>query len=96
MTILSVKLTKTSNTANVVNTLLLIYCQLNEGGNIAHLFGDEVSDISPRQNVQSLPARTAKILSEISRRGLFFRVAPHGENNGIFIATHPKNLSRIA
>lgn len=68
----------------------------NEGGNIAHLFGDEVSDISPRQNVQSLPVRTAKILSEISRRGLFFRVAPHGENNGIFIATHPKNLSRIA
>ncbi|EAO2463250.1 hypothetical protein IHY64_000519 [Salmonella enterica] len=96
MTILSVKLTKTSNTAHVVNALLLICCQLNEGGNIAHLFGDEVSDISPRQNVQSLPARTAKILSEISRRGLFFRVAPHGENNGIYIATHPKNLSRIA
>ncbi|EEO5443617.1 MULTISPECIES: hypothetical protein [Salmonella] len=96
MTILSVKLTKTSNTTHVVNALLLICCQLNEGGNIAHLFGDEVSDISPRQNVQSLPVRTAKILSEISRRGLFFRVAPHGENNGIFIATHPKNLSRIA
>ncbi|EHI3538460.1 TPA: hypothetical protein ACODJV_004446 [Salmonella enterica subsp. enterica serovar Potsdam] len=96
MTILSVKLTKTSNTTHVVNALLLICRQLNEGGNIAHLFGDEVSDISPRQNVQSLPVRTAKILSEISRRGLFFRVAPHGENNGIFIATHPKNLSRIA
>ncbi|EGC8434143.1 hypothetical protein H9072_001024 [Salmonella enterica] len=96
MTILSVKLTKTSNTDHVVNALLLICCQLNEGGNIAHLFGDEVSDISPRQNVQYLPARTAKILSEISRRGLFFRVAPHGENNGIYIATHPKNLSRIA
>lgn len=96
MTILSVKLTKTSNTAHVVNALLLICCQLNEGGNIAHLFGDEVSDISPRQNVQSLPARTAKkSLRNITSRP-FFRVAPHGENNGIFIATHPKNLSRIA
>ena len=51
---------------------------------------------SPRQNVQSLPERTAKILSEISRRGLFFHVAPHGKNPGIFIATHPKNLSRNA
>ncbi|ELL0167108.1 TPA: hypothetical protein ACX131_000379 [Citrobacter freundii] len=96
MAILSVKLTKTSNTQHVVNALLLICCRMGEGSNTVHLFGDEVSDISPRQNVQSLPERTAKILSEISRRGLFFHVAPHGKNHGIFIATHPKNLSRNA
>lgn len=96
MAIFGVKLSKTSNTNHVVNALLLICCRLDEGDNIAHLFSDEVSNISPRQNVQSLPERTAKILSEISRRGLFFHVAPHGENHGIFIATHPKNLSRNA
>lgn len=96
MAILGVKLTKTSNTQHVVSALLLICYRLGEGDNVAHLFGDEVSSISPRQNVQALPERIAKILSEISRRGLFFHVAPHGENHGIFIATHPKILTKHA
>ena len=94
MAIFGVKLTKTSNTQHVVSALLMICYRLGEG--VAHLFGDEVSSISPRQNVQALPERIATILSEISRRGLFFHVAPHGENHGIFIATHPKILTKHA
>ncbi|EJP7175809.1 hypothetical protein PAF62_000650 [Salmonella enterica] len=96
MTILSVKLTKTSNTAHVVNVLLLICCQLNEGGNIAHLFGDEVSDISRAKMFSLYLHEQQKFSQKYHVAAFFFRVAPHGENNGIYIATHPKNLSRIA
>lgn len=93
MAIFGVKLTNTSNTRHVVSALLLICCRMGEGGNIAHLSGDEISEIHPRQNVQSLPVRTAKILSEMARKGLVFHVAPYGHINGIFIAKHPKVLS---
>ena len=92
MAIFGVKLTKTSNTQHVVSALLLICYRLGEGDNVAHLFGDEVSSISPRQNVQALPERIAKILSEISARGMCFHVAPCSGRNGIFIAKSHKAL----
>lgn len=94
MAIHSVKLTKSSNVKYVVSALLLICSRLGEGDNVAHLSGDEASDISPSDYVQALPARTAKILSEMTRRGLFFHVAPHSGNGGIFIAKNYKSLEK--
>lgn len=96
MAIHGVRLSKSSNVRYVVNALILICCRVGGGDNVAHLFGDEVSSISPSHKIQALPERTAKILSGISRRGLTFHVAPHGENHGIFIATHPKILNKHA
>lgn len=94
MAFFGVKLSSASTVRSVVNALNLICCRMGEGDNIAHLYGDEVSEISPRQNVQDLPERTAKILSEISRKGLFFHVAPRGHIHGIFIVSNPKILNK--
>lgn len=93
MAVLGVKLTKSSNIKHVVSALLLI-CRMGEGDNVAHLFGDEASKISPFDYVQALPVRTAKILSEISRRGMAFHVAPHSGKHGIFIAKNYKSLEK--
>lgn len=94
MAIHGVKLNKTSNEQYVVSALLLICCRLGEGDNVAHLSGDEASTISPYQYVQALPGRTAKILSEICRRGLCFHIAPHSGIPGIFIAKNAKTLKQ--
>lgn len=94
MAIHSVKLTRSSNAKHVVSALLLICNQLGEGDNVAHLTGDEASNISPSDYVQALPARTAKILSEITRRGMFFHIAPHSGKHGIFIAKNYKSLEK--
>lgn len=94
MAIFGVKLSKISNEKHVVSALLLICCRMGEGDNVAHLFGDEASSITPSHYVQALPERTAKILSAICRRGLTFHVAPHSGNNGIFIAKNHKTLGK--
>ncbi|BBR58905.1 hypothetical protein [Klebsiella sp. WP4-W18-ESBL-05] len=94
MAIHGVRLSKTSREEHVVSALLLICCRLGEGDNVAHLFGDEASSISPSQYVQALPERTAKILSEICRRGLFFHIATHSGIPGIFIARDNKTLKK--
>lgn len=75
-----------------MSALLLICCQMGEGDNVAHLFGDEASNISPSHYIQALPGRIAKILSEICARGMYFHVAPHGGSNGIFIAKNHNAL----
>ncbi|KJM02327.1 hypothetical protein SS39_11155 [Enterobacter chengduensis] len=72
----------------------MICNQLGEGDNVAHLSGDEASNISPSDYVQALPARTAKILSEITRRGMFFHIAPYSGKHGIFIAKNYKSLEK--
>lgn len=92
MTIFDIKLTKTSNAADVVSDLVSICYAGEQADNIAYLTGDEISDIHPRQNVQALPTRTAKILSAICRRGMTFHVATRGRSCGIFIAKHPKHF----
>ncbi|MGV3779247.1 hypothetical protein R4T16_12175 [Citrobacter freundii] len=92
MAIFGVKLSNVSNERHVVSALLLICCQMGEGDNVAHLFGDEASNISPSHYIQALPGRIAKILSEICARGMYFHVAPHGGSNGIFIAKNHKAL----
>ncbi|BDN97336.1 TPA: hypothetical protein ACW7QV_003330 [Citrobacter braakii] len=94
MAIHGVKLKKTSNAQYVVSALTLICCRLGEGDNVAHLFGDEASDIHPAQFIQELPGKTAKILSEICRRGMCFHVAAHGGISGIFIAKNAKTLKQ--
>lgn len=94
MAVLGVELTKSSNIKHVVSALLLICGRMGEGDNVAHLFGDEASKISPFDYVQALPVRTAKILSEISRRGMAFHVAPHSGKHGIFIAKNYKSLEK--
>lgn len=94
MAVFGVKLSKISNEKHVVSALLLICCRMGEGDNVAHLFGDEASNISPSHFVQDLPGRTAKILSEICRRGLCFHIAPHSGNHGIFIAKNYKALEK--
>ncbi|MGV2721537.1 UNVERIFIED_CONTAM: hypothetical protein POV78_06945 [Enterobacter roggenkampii] len=94
MAIHSVKLTRSSKAKHVVSALLLICNQLGEGDNVAHLSGDEDSKISPSDYVQALPARTAKNLSEITRRGMFFHIAPHSGEHGIFIAKNYKSLEK--
>ena len=94
MAIHSVKLTKSSNVKHVVSALLLICSRMGEGDNVALLTGDEVSDITPSDYVQALPVRTAKILSEITRRGMYFHVAAHSHFGGIFIAKNHKSLKK--
>lgn len=94
MAVLGVKLTKGSDVRHVVSALLLICNQLGEGDNVAHLSGDEASNISPSDYVQDLPARTAKILSEITRRGMFFHIAPYSGKHGIFVAKNYKSLEK--
>lgn len=95
MAIFGVKLTNSSKVGYVVSTLHQICCASGSDDNIAHLSGCEASKILPRQYVQDLPVRTAKILSEISRRGLIFHVAPHGKRQGIYIASNTKTLSKL-
>ncbi|NCB85928.1 MAG: hypothetical protein EOM43_00265 [Gammaproteobacteria bacterium] len=92
MAVLGVRLTKSSSVKHVVSALLLVCCRLGDGDNVAHLSGDEASDISPSDYVQALPVRTAKILSAMTRRGLFFHVGPHSGKDGIFIAKNHKSL----
>lgn len=94
MAVLGVKLTKSSNITHVVSALLLICSLIDEGDNVAHLSGDEASSISPSDYIQALPVRIAKILSEISRRGMSFHIAPCSGKHGIFIAKNYKTLEK--
>ena len=96
MIINSVKLKKDVNPDEVVNQINLICCIVGEGDNVAHLVGDEISNIHPHQEVQSLPILAAKILSQIARKGLCFHVARRGDHTGVFIARNRKLLLNAA
>lgn len=94
MAIVRIEFSGHGSTAQLIDLLLIVCCQLNDACDCAYLSGGDISTLSPRHRVQELPEHIIKILSSLSRRGFAFHVSGREEGSGIFIARQLKTLKK--